>query len=103
MFSLTEFRNNYASNSGGAIKVLFNASELNISSTFPPVFENNTDLKGISDISEGKPSYYRFSFYDLISDEKETVDVDYTKWITNSTLTVKSFLERFILIALNRD
>jgi len=91
------FKNNIASLSGGAIKVLFNASELFQGETTLNKFEDCTDYKGLA-VSDGKPLYFIFSFYDLLATVKEIPNVDYSQWITNSTLTVKKELIMFYLL-----
>ena len=81
------FSNNKASNSGGALKLLFRSSELNEDPTQPFVFVNNNDSKGLS-ISEGRPSYYVFSFYN-VNVEKNFDEFDNIQsWVENPQKTV---------------
>lgn len=79
------FDSNTAKYCGGAMKLLFGYSDLNEQT--PTTFTNNTDLQGRT-VSDMKPSYYRFSFYDIIN---KNMDLDPSKleqWIGNSSLVV---------------
>lgn len=89
---MKEFRNNTfklnnASNSGGAIKLLFDYSLLNESSEEPSTFFNNNDYNGLN-ICDGKPTYFRFSFYDVLVVKTPQPNEDYSKWVEDPTMTV---------------
>ena len=85
-FSNCNFIRNEATNSGGALMLLFNYS--NILTTIPNIFTDNTALFN-PDISDDKPSYYRFSYYQMLSDEKIKSDDQLLEMIGDETLTVK--------------
>jgi len=50
-------------------------------------YTDNTDLFGLQ-ISDGKPSYYMLSFYDVITSEEASYNEDYSTWINNPNKTV---------------
>ena len=82
-----KFISNTASNSGGALKFLFYYSEIVDTTMTPSTFTDNTDLKGLQ-ISDGKPSSYLFSFYDVITTDTESLNEDYSTWVSNPNKTV---------------
>jgi len=85
------FTANIASNSGGAIKLLFNYYDILDNTTSESNFTDNADFKGLA-VSDGIPSYYTISFYDVLTDEEESALEDFTTWITNPNKTVLIYL-----------
>jgi len=83
--SNVRFIENSASNIGGAIKLFFKYSELKIDTTS---FERNFDRKQQA-ISEGRPSYYILSFYDMMSLEDSLDNLE--DLVKNSELTKLNF------------
>lgn len=67
--------------------LLSNYSEIIKLPEAPSTFKNNIDPKGRS-ILDTKPSYYRFSFYDILSETLVPSSTEYEDWIKNSSLTV---------------
>ncbi len=86
----TSFIGNRASNVGGAMKLFNLYSDLNPEEGM--IFEDNEDFKKQSPYSEGKPSYYIFSFYRVIVVKTFTELDNLEKWTQNSTRTVLSML-----------
>jgi len=90
-----KFIRNTASNSGGAIKVLFDYSDLSGENSslvlLPNFFDQNIDAHG-QEISDGKPEYYKFSFYNILLELTQT-NIDFSEIISNSSITV--FLNLF--------
>ena len=86
------FEQNIATNSGGALKLLYNDPRVYISNTF----KDNSDSFGIS-VSDGEPSYYRFSFYKMLTDKKVKSDEELYELMGNSSLTVISFSHCFFI------
>lgn len=82
------FTSNYASNSGKAMKLLFKYSLLSEDSTSPVVYVNNSEADTGKNVSDGRPSYYMFSFYDVLTKQKVTSTSEYKTWILDGTLTV---------------
>jgi len=78
---------NKASNSGGAVKVLFDYQDLDSFSMNPPnTYTDNTDANQLQ-ISDGKPTYFKFSFYDILTETPETLTTNYFEWIENPNIT----------------
>lgn len=69
------------------MKLLFDYSQLNEPVDAPSIFISNADSKGLN-ISEGRPSCYQFSFYEIISEQKVRSNDNLDDWIKNSSLTV---------------
>jgi len=70
------------------MKLFFSYSELNDDPTSPTYFLNNTDIKNTTGVSEGKPAYYMFSFYNVLVEKTFTELDDLTEWVYNATRTV---------------
>jgi hypothetical protein len=91
-----------ASLSGGALKILFNYSVLNESSTSPNIFENNQDFKGLA-ISQGTPETYRISIYSIVGDDTIDSTTNLSTYVNNTNLTVSiDFSEEEILKIFSR-
>ena len=84
----TSFTHNHATNAGGAMKLFFSYSELNDDPASPTYFLKNTDSKNTTGISEGKPAYYMFSFYNVLVEKTFTELDNLTEWVNNETRTV---------------
>lgn len=85
--SEVSFIRNTATNSGGAIKCYFPYSEFNESLTYPSTFTDSFDIKNQS-VSSGIPSYFVFSFYDVLVEKEFNEFDDLEDWTKNASRTV---------------
>lgn len=81
------FSGNRASRLGGALKLLFDYSEMKEDSSYPTIFSGNRDFEGL-DISTRNPAYYIFSFYDVIIETTFEGNENLTEWTQDSAKTV---------------
>jgi len=86
------FERNIATNSGGALKLLYKDPKVHAENTF----KDNSDPFGLS-VSDNEPSHYRFSFYKMLSDKKIKTDEELYELMENSSLTVISFFCCFFI------
>jgi len=91
------FERNIATSSGRALKLLYKDPRVYAKNTF----KDNSDPFGIS-VSDSEPSYYRFSFYKMLTDKKIKSDEELYELMENSSLTVISFFIRLHIIHLQR-
>ena len=87
------FTNNQASNSGGALKLLFRLSRLNIDITESSRYTNNNDSKGLT-ISAGRPSYYLFSFYNVTVEKNFNEFDNLQLWVEDKKSTVITYYKK---------
>jgi len=73
------------------MKLFFEYSELNDDPTSPTYYLNNSDAQNKTGISQGKPSYYIFSFYTVLVEKTFTELDDLTQWVNNASRTVIPF------------
>lgn len=90
-----KFTHNRASNVGGALKLFFDLESLNDDSSDPAYYYNNTDHVDEA-ISTGQPSYYVFSFYDVLVEKTFSELDDLSEWTNNAKRTVRRFDEEII-------
>lgn len=84
------FYSNTAQISGGAIKLLFYDSDFINELLDQNIFANNTDLNNQT-ISDGRPSYYQFSFYNGLSKNLATNATGDLNNAFNTPLTVENY------------
>lgn len=69
--------------------------DLNEDSHSRTIFKNNTNMNSheTSDVKEGKPSYYRFSFFNISIAYPETIEqIELENWAKNESRTVSLYL-----------
>lgn len=81
------FINNYANITGGALHICFDYLKLKEDPMHPAIFGGGLDWEG-QPVTEGKPSYYVFTYYDLLVDSSIIKSMEPREAIQNTSLTV---------------